>query len=195
MKPFTKKIDGLDRPLYMLRDVKTLELLKQFVPSNTMAEPKVDEDSGVEYVPIMIEDKPVFDPNYQRVASAGPVFNDKTFAYEITAVLTDLPQDTVLQNALNAKRREIQKLAPPVDFLEILSTVLAAIVRKQDLSAVQSSVDALLAHADAMTEFLANLDGINAQIKAGGRPDVQAGYADAAVAIAVDDISPKPISR
>ncbi len=194
MNSLTRKIDGVDRPLYMLLDAKTFVPVKSFVPSNTPDAPATNPDSGVIYAPIMVDDQPQFDPVYQTISSSG-AFNDQTGAWEITFKLTDRSKDEVHLAALNAKRAEILKLAPSTDFSETLTIVLAELIRqgKFDLSAVQDSVDKLMTQADTLATNAANLADIDAQIDAGGKPDIAVGYASASADALPVDIGPTGI--
>lgn len=186
MIPVIQTIDGVDYPLYVLRRTDDLTVQKSRVRSNAIGDPVTDEDSGLEYLPMMTDEVPDYDPIYQFVVrSEGP--NEKTQQWEITLTLQDRPKDEVLKAADDAKRIQIARVAPSDQVAETGLLVLAAVIRAGKFNftpAEQADADAVVANAAKLSANRDYLATLKAQIDAGGKPDLKDGWS--AVAVAVD---------
>lgn len=184
MKPLTQNINGVDVPLYRLQNAKDQTVIRARTVSNTIYPNLPIPGPAQEYIPIMVDDYPTYDPIYSTVTTVEQAFKG---VWQITYVVADLPKAEVLKRAEDAKRAQVPNIVPVQDSTESLTAVLAAIVSAGSFkfsAADQPFVDALLAQATKLATNRAKLAAANAAINAGQKPDLKTGWAVAAIAAA-----------
>ncbi len=190
MKPLTN--DAGD-PLYLLRNVadKTPVPGRERTVSNRLNDtPVTDADSGVEFLPILIDDAPDYDPTYQNLVSVEAA-NEKAGTWEITYTLEDKSQDEILAIADGIAQEQVPNVVSAQDFTNTMVRALAAVIRGGKISDEdQAFLDVVTDQADKLAAVTANRDAIKAKVVAGQKPDVEAGY-DIAVAVGPVGIVPK----
>jgi hypothetical protein len=188
MKQLTQTVDGQDRPLYILLNTdKARSVRKNRVFSNTLSAPYTDEDSGVEFLEIWVDDEPVYDTIYQFLVTTEAI-GPKGDIWLITHQVNDRTKEEAIAIIEDAKRQEIQKQAPTDVYTEDGILILAALVRagKLNLTATeQAAADRILDRSVKLANNISNEAAKKSEIEAGGKPDPKGGWEAAAAEIRV----------
>lgn len=181
MKPLTQNINGVEVPLFLLRSVKDKSVIYARTVSNTIHPNPPNPGSGQEYLAILIDDYPIFDPIFSTVEQSENEFKG---TWQIAYIVSDRSKEDILKAAEEVKRAQVRNVIPQQDLTENQTIVLAAILNagKYAFSEGDQAVAAeLLAQATKLANNRAKLAAANAEIEAGRKPDLKTGW-DVAVA-------------
>lgn len=179
MIPLTQKVNGVDLPVYMLRKTADKSVIKARTLSNTIAGRPVP-GPGEQYLPILIDVLPVFDPNYNVVAIVEAA-NESVPQWEVKYVVSDKTQAVILAAADQVARAQTNQLGATQDFTAAIVVLLTAILRGTSIKNItpteQAYVTTLAAQATKLLSNQANLDALKVAIKTGAKPDFKTALA------------------
>lgn len=183
MKPLTRLVDGEDRPLYRLRNTADQTVIREQAISNTIHPNPPNPGPGQEYLPILIDDLPTFDPDFE---TRQEVEGENKGNWEITYVVAPKPKDEILKSLEEAKRRQVAEVVPGQDFAEITLSVVAALINSAKLTfdpKDQPLVDLLLAQGVKLANNREKLEQYKTTVDGGGKPVIDWDKATVAVAV------------
>lgn len=176
----TPLLNSAGRKLYVLRHVSTGATinLRAVWPNANEDQPISGLDPDLQYLPILTEGIPDYDPAHFTLAKAeGP--NGAGDKWEIKYTTPDRPKEEVKALAENAKRFVVGGIYPQADFTETVVLTLAAVLRQAkglELTPQERALaDTLIEKAALMRRHDDTLEQLKAQIDAGEKPS----FADA----------------
>lgn len=176
-------LNSAGQQLYVLRRISDGFIFNSRAISNVL-EGLPNAGPGNQYLPIIKDDIPAYDPVYTTTEETeGADFDPPSSATQwlIEIKVKDRPLSERLAIAENTKRFEITKQIPPQDVTELMVTTLAAVLvqAKGLLLTVdqQAKADRLVLLATAIAENQArHADNVIA-ITADQKPDLKTGWA------------------
>ncbi len=176
MKPL---LNAAGQPVYLLRRIADKATINARANSNTIPPAPPNGGTDYEYLPVMIEDAPDFDPVF-TVRTQVEATNETAHTREITFTVADRPKEEQLQAVDNAKRFEVSKHVPVGDFTESTILTLAAILRSAkglDLNpSEKAAMDRLVELASILQRNADTAEAKKVAVKAGEKPDLSADW-------------------
>lgn len=176
MKPL---LNSAGKELYVLRVKSTKVVINPRAISNAIGAPVVDVSSDLEYLPIMVDDRPDNDPVFTTVNTVEAP-DEQAGEWLITYDILDRPKDEIKNVASNVKRFEADKHISPADFKETVVFMLSAILRKASGLVLtpdeEASRDRLVSIDAKLVANKNHLADLHAAIDAGQKPDIKSGW-------------------
>lgn len=180
MQPLTKNINGVEKPLYVLRRISDGFVFNSRAISNTsegLPVPGPDQ----EYLPIMTETPPDFDSRLNiRTQAEGPNEQAVPKQWEIKYTVTARTKAEKKEIARNIKRAKVQDHLPIQDKDELIVFLLMVVLRDaKGLSLTareQAMKDKLASMAVKLKSNDDHLKDIEAAIDADQTPDLDSGW-------------------
>ena len=180
MQPLTKTINGVEKPLYVLRRISGGFVFNSRALSNT-AEGLPNPGPDQEYLPIMTEVPPDFDGRLNiRTQTEGPNELATPKQWEIKYTVTPRTKAEKKEVVRNIKRSKVADHLPTQDQIETIVFLLAVILRDaRGLSLTpreQALKDKLMVIVQKIKANDDHLKDLEAAIDADQTPDLDTGW-------------------